>query len=170
MTPLSPQAARLLGHTLLDGGLAGALSTVVMAWRGRRDSGRATAALNAPSHWLWGDEALRNDRADLRHTATGQLIHHASSLLWAGLYSWLQQRRQRPTPLDALTDAAVVTTLAAVVDLKLTPRRFTPGFERRLSRSGLALVYAGFGLGLALGGLAVLRGRPPRGDHDHRST
>jgi hypothetical protein len=158
----TPQAARLLRHILLEGGLAGLLSTAVLAWGGRRDSGHAAAALNAPSHWLWGEEALRSERPDMRHTGLGQVIHHASSLLWAAAYGSLQQRRRRPTPLNALADAAAVTALAAVVDLKLTPQRFTPGFERRLSRPGLFLVYAAFGLGLALGGLAAMRGSAPR--------
>jgi hypothetical protein len=38
------------------------------------------------------------------------------------------------------------------VDYRLTPRRFMPGYERRLSRRSLGAVYAAFGAGLALGG------------------
>ena len=153
----SPQALRLLRHVVLDGGLAGVLSTAMLAWRGQRELARPAAPLNAPSQWVWGDEALRANRPTLRHTATGQLIHHASSLLWAGAYGWLRDRRRRPTPLNAFADAAAVTALAAVVDFKLTPQRFTPGFERRLSLPGLVMVYGSFGLGLALGGLAASR-------------
>jgi hypothetical protein len=95
----------------------------------------------------------------VRHTVVGQVTHHASSLLWAAVYAWLRGRRPAPTALNAVGDAAAVTALAAVVDLKLTPQRLTPGFERRMSSSGLAMVYASFGVGLALGGLAELRGR-----------
>jgi hypothetical protein len=37
------------------------------------------------------------------------------------------------------------------------PERLTPGFERRLSNRSLVMVYAAFGAGLALAGLAALR-------------
>ena len=154
----SPAVGRLWRHTLLDGSLAGLLSTAVLAWRGQRELRRPAALLNAPSHWFWGEKALRADHADVRHTVVGQVTHHVSGLLWAGVYAWLRGRRPAPTPLNAVADAAAVTALAAVVDLKFTPQRLTPGFERRMSGSGLAMVYASFGLGLALGGLAALRG------------
>jgi len=45
--------------------------------------------------------------------------------------------------------AALVSTLANIVDFKLTPKRLMPGFERHLSRPSLAMVYTAFGLGLA---------------------
>ena len=150
-------------HVLVDGVLGGLLSTAVLAWRGRVDDGRAAAALDAPSHWLWGREALRRDDVDGRHTLVGQAIHQASGLLWAGVYGWLQHRRHRRTTAAAVADAALVTALAALVDLRLTPERFTPGFERRLTDRSLWMVYGSFGVGLAVGGLfALRRSRPPR--------
>lgn len=151
-----PLPASMLRPTLLSGGFAGLLSTAALAWRGQRELRRPAAPLNAPSHWLWGRSALSANRLDLRHTFTGQLIHHGSSLLWAGLYGWLRHRRRHPSPWNAVADAAAVTALAAVVDLRATPERLTPGFERRLSTRGLGWVYCSFGLGLALGGLAAL--------------
>lgn len=48
--------------------------------------------------------------------------------------------------------AAAVTTVACFVDLRCTPKRFTPGFERKLGAASLALVYVAFGAGLALRG------------------
>jgi hypothetical protein len=42
-----------------------------------------------------------------------------------------------------------VATLACVVDCTVTPPRLTPGYEKRLSRRSLALVYLAFGAGLA---------------------
>jgi hypothetical protein len=71
-------------------------------------------------------------------------------MLWAGVFAWLRNRRQRPTLANAAVDAAAVTALASVVDLKLVPSRLTPGFERRLSKRGLAMVYLAFGAGLLL--------------------
>ena len=49
--------------------------------------------------------------------------------------------------------SAAITTAAYVVDFNLTPRRLTPGFEKRLSKRGLFIVYATFALGLATGAL-----------------
>jgi hypothetical protein len=46
-----------------------------------------------------------------------------------------------------------VAALAYFVDYRLTPRRLTPGYERRLSGRALLAVYASLAAGLALGGL-----------------
>jgi hypothetical protein len=144
---------RVLG----SGSLASLASAAVLAWRGRRETGSPFAAINAPAHWLWGRESLRRDAPSLRHTATGALVHHGSSLFWAVFYEWMQSRRDTTSPATVIADAATTTAVAAVVDLKLTPQRLTPGFERRLSRPSLAGVYVAFAAGLALAALARRR-------------
>jgi hypothetical protein len=158
--PITERAAsqRWLQRVLTDGTLASVLSGLVLAWRGRGDTGSAVAAVNAPSHWLWGHEALRRNDTTARHTLLGALVHQASSVFWAFFYDALQRRRRRPTPASAFVDAAAVTTLAAVVDLKVVPERLTPGFERRLSDRSLWWVYVSFGVGLAIGGWLMQRG------------
>jgi hypothetical protein len=155
---VSPRATAV--HALVAGSLASLLSTCVLAWAGRRESGSAAAPLNAVSHWYWGDEALARDGADLQHTATGYATHHATSVFWAGLFA-LACRRQpalRSTK-GALLGGAATSVLACFVDFQLTPKRFTPGFEHRLSKPALAGAYAAFALGLALGTWAVQRAR-----------
>ncbi|MDN3921531.1 hypothetical protein [Roseateles violae] len=154
-----------LDDAALSGGLASALSTLVLAWRGRRDAGSGAAPLNAPAHWLWS-RALGQDRSSLRYTVLGMVVHHLSSVFWAFFYEKASPAQARPDARQALRTAAAVTTLAAVVDLKLVPERLTPGFERRIDVSSLLLVYAAFASGLALGSL--LRG--PRGAIVHRDT
>jgi hypothetical protein len=144
-----------LQRVLIEGTLGSLLSGLVLARRGRDDTGSALAAVNAPSHWFWGHEALRRNDASARHTLIGALVHHASSVFWAFFYDALQQRRRQVTPANAFADAAAITTLAAVVDLKLVPERLTPGFERRLSKESLLWVYVAFGVGLALGGVLM---------------
>lgn len=52
--------------------------------------------------------------------------------------------------LPVLATAALVAAGACLVDLRCTPQRLTPGFERRLTPSSLFLAYTGFGLGLLL--------------------
>lgn len=140
-----------------EGLLAAVLSAAVLMWRGRADAGSAAAPLNAISHWFWPRRALRRNEVSLQHTATGAAIHVASSVFWAALYSAARHLRRRPTAVNAITDAAALTTVAAVVDFKLVPERLAPGFEQRLERDSLVLVYAAFALGLALAGIGVLR-------------
>ena len=144
----------LRADRLVAGGLAAALlSGLALAWRGRTEAGSAAAPINAPSQWLHGREALREDGVTWRHTALGALVHGASSMLWAGLYELLRERRERRGSTGtaaALADAAAVTAVAAVVDFKLVPDRLSPGFQHRLSRPAVVLAYASFAAGLLL--------------------
>ena len=142
-----------------SGSLAGLISMAALALGGRRDVGSALAPINAPSHWFWGDEALRRNGASAKYTLIGAATHNASSLFWAAFYELLRLRRRRRSAANALGDAAAITALAAVIDLKLVPERLTPGFERRLSRRSLTWVYVAFGAGLALGGAIASRDR-----------
>jgi hypothetical protein len=132
------------GRAAVSGCVASVTSTAALALLGRAENGSAVAPTNAISHWLWGDRALRRDRPTVRHTATGYAIHHAASIFWAVLFEKYRTDR-------VVRDAAVTSTLACLVDFKLTPHRLTPGFEHRLSRRSLATVYGAFALGLALG-------------------
>ena len=131
---------------------AGTLSLLALALRGRLETGSAVRPLNAPSHWLWGDRALRETAWSLRYTGVGFAIHQLSAVLWGCIHA----RRERPSA--PLAEAAVTTAVAVVTDLALTPRRLTPGFERHLSPRGLVWVYGAFALGLAL---AARRSRRP---------
>lgn len=149
------QAAR---DGLWPGMASGLLSLAVLAWRGRQETGSALAPVNAPSHWLWSDRALRRDDASWRYTGVGMLVHQGAAVFWSVLYERFFASRRLAHPLHAdLRDAALATAAAATVDFVMTPKRFTPGFEKRLSARGLVWVYAGFALGVALGSRAVRR-------------
>jgi hypothetical protein len=140
----------LARQTVAEGCVAGALSALVLLWRGRRDNASAAAPVNAISHWVWPRQALRRNDASVKHTGGGMLIHFASSLLWAGVYRSWRQSRRHAGPSSAVLDAAAVAGLAALVDLKLVPPRLTPGFEHRLRPASLGWVYLSFATGLAL--------------------
>lgn len=143
-------------QALTGGSLAALLSSAALALAGRYENGSAAAPINAISHWYWGDEALRRQRADTAHTVTGYATHHAASLFWAGLFAWAARRRPALRTRTGLVLGSVATSaLACFVDFRLTPKRFTPGYEHRLSKTALAGVYAVFAVGLALGALAV---------------
>jgi hypothetical protein len=146
MTTPSPRP--LWRAALRDGGLAGLTSLAALAVCGRLQTGSAAAPINAPSHWIWGDRALRQDGWSLRYTATGLAIHQGSAVFWGLLHQWLRRRNPRPGTL--VRDAIVTSAAAAFTDLALTPPRLTPGFEQRLSPRGLAWTYALFAVGLAV--------------------
>ena len=136
----------------LTGSLASLASMAALAWRGRHDTGSTAAALNAPSHWLFGDRALWQDAPSWRFTGSGVTIHHLSAVMWGVLYEKFIARGRRRSPLpQQVGEAVVATAAAAVVDFALTPKRFTPGFEHRLTLRSLGIVYGAFALGIAAG-------------------
>jgi hypothetical protein len=99
-----------------------------------------------------GRHAPFKDGFCLPHTLIGYLIHHSMSILWAVLFErWTQSKKRTSTFEDALPSAAATSAFACYVDYRLTPKRLTPGFEKRLSRTSLAVVYLAFAIGLAAG-------------------
>jgi hypothetical protein len=136
---------------IFSGAVASLLSAVVLAIRGRRETGSAAGPNNAPSQWVHGRAAAYRRDVSLRHTLVGYLVHHLSSTLWAVLYerTFNASRRRQSAGKRAL-QAATTAAVANVVDFKLTPQRFQPGFDVQLSKKSLIYVYAAFALGLAL--------------------
>lgn len=149
-TPFPHTALR----ALVAGSCASILSAAVLAAAGRREAGSAAAPLNAVSHWYWDREALHRQQADVKHTAVGYATHHLASLFWAALLSaFLRSQPGRATVPRTVAACFATSAIACVVDFRLTPKRFTPGYEHRLSRKSLAVTYLLFGVGLALGSL-----------------
>jgi hypothetical protein len=148
-----------LREAAVSGSLASLFSAAALALAGRRETPSPAAPTNATSQWLWGQrEALAANRPDLRHTLVGYLTHHLAATFWAVLHARaLQRREDQIDPLPALAAAAATSAIAAVVDLKFTPERLTPGFQHRVSTPALVAAYACFAIGLAAGTLAVRR-------------
>jgi hypothetical protein len=141
---------------LVAGGLASVLSTALLAIAGRRQTGSAAAPLNAVSHWYWGDEALHRQKADLAHTAVGYVTHHGAATFWAMVYAALASSKPATrTTQGLLLGAAATSATAYFTDFRLTPHRFTPGYEHRLSNGALLAVHAALAIGLAAGALAL---------------
>lgn len=154
MTPWT----RAFRRGLVGGTVSSVLSTATLAALGKGEGASVYASTNAISHWIWGDEAFGHEEPNLRHTATGYLIHHACSTFWSVIFE-----RSCGALLDrkdpALTLGAGVAggAVACFVDYQLTPRRLRPGYESHLSKPSLARVYGSFGLGLALGAMLCRR-------------
>jgi hypothetical protein len=141
------------------GGAASSLaSTAALALMGRSEADSAFAPTNAVSHWIWGEKATRRDAASLRYTLPGYLIHHGSATFWSVLFERLcGSLLDRKQPAATLGMATAASAVACFVDYQLTPRRLRPGYEKRLSRPALALVYGAFGAGLAAGAMLCRR-------------
>jgi hypothetical protein len=137
----------MLGRALVSGTVAAAAVTLVASLAARRATGSSAAALNATSHFLWGDAAARRNAYSLKYTAVGGIANYGASIFWALLYEALGGRRR--TPARALRDAAATAGIAYVVDYHVVPRRLTPGFELRIPPLALAAVYAALALGLS---------------------
>jgi hypothetical protein len=149
----------MIHRAVSSGSIASLASTIVLALRGKAEIDDIWAPLNGPSQWIWGRHAKYRNGFSLRHTAVGYAIHHVASIFWATFY----ERFCRRGSMRAIAEAAATTSaLAAFVDYRLTPQRFTPGFEKRLSKRSLVLVYAAFGLGLALATFAQQARHSPR--------
>ena len=154
------EAAR---DALTSGTVAAVTSTAALAAAGSRETGSVVAPTNAISHWLRGDRAALQDEPSLEYTLVGHVTHHVASIFWATFYErWFGVAKDRGDVAPALAGGLAVSALACFVDYELTPRRFQPGYEMRLSRPALGTVYTAFGLGLALGSVlnAATRRRP----------
>lgn len=136
-----------ISRTLLASAVTSAATTAALCLLSRQDTGHPAAALNATSHILWGDKAAKKNEWDIRHTLAGGLLNAGAMGLWSLVQTLL------PTPRSAwgaARNAGLVTALAYATDYHVVPRRFTPGFELRLSRKSLFGAYAVMAGALAL--------------------
>lgn len=141
---------------LISGAIGSLVSTAALSAAGQKEIGSTLGPINVISRWLWGDRTAHHHEASLRYTATGYAIHHASATLWAIVYEKLCEKPHQS--LQARIGGGLgVAAMACLTDYKLTPYRLQPGYEKHLSASSLALVYASFGLALAARGALARR-------------
>jgi hypothetical protein len=159
----------VLGRAVVSGTIGGLAAAGAASLAGKRENDHYAAPLNATSHIIWGDKAARQDKPSLKYTLTGFLLNHASAIFWAFFYEKLLGRSQRrprnwnegalhdssdtgsqvKPMIQPILDAAAVTAGAYITDYYLVPKRFTPGFEKRLSGTSLAAVFVALAVGLA---------------------
>lgn len=147
----------LLKRTIVSGTMAGIAATLAAAFTGKRDTNSYIAPINATSHILWGDKAADHTEASFKYTATGFLLNHGAALMWASIYEkWIDPMVKRQfagkpalKPLVPIISAAAVSTGAYITDYYLVPKRFTPGWEKRVSPRSIALIFGALALGLA---------------------
>lgn len=162
--------ASLVSRALVSGTLAAAAVSLVATIASRRTTGSPAAALNATSHFAWGERAAAHDDYSLKYTGLGATANYGASVFWALLYELATGRAQR-TRAKALLDGALVSAAAYVTDYHLVPRRLTPGFELRLPGRALAAIYAALALGLSARDLLFpAPGNRRHTEHAPRST
>lgn len=154
--------AQALREGAVAGTAAGLLSSAALAVAGKRQAGSMAAPFNATSHWLWGDKALHEDRASVRHTLVGFLTQNGAAIFWAAIYAalWGHRSEAKRVP-DAIAGGIATSAAAYLIDYSITPKRLTPGYEHRLDGKGMFVVYAALAAGFAVGALA-LRSRAGR--------
>ena len=107
--------------------------------------------LNATSHWRHGEAAASLRSLDVAHTGVGAATHWAATVFWAsGFEAWMRARPPR-SGVGRLAVAIAVAAIAAFVDYRLTPRRFTPGWEYVLGKLGMGTGYAAMAVGFVAG-------------------
>ena len=154
----------LAQSALISGSTASALSTIASAVCGKRDCDNFVAPTNATSHWIWGERAARSKGLSVRYTLVGYLIHHLASIFWAVLFERWSALARNESAARNLLRALSVAALARLVDYTVTPKRLTPGFEKRLTKRSLAVIYTAFGIGLASGRTIQVYRKPDRRD------
>jgi hypothetical protein len=137
-------------RTAMTGAVASVVSSLAVGLCSARETGRASAGVNAASQWIWGQGAKHHVRPSWRYTAVGYAIHHFSSLLWAGVYECWCERAPSSSRAGDARKAVAIAALAGTVDYTVTPQRFRPGFEEHLALPSMGMVYAVFAAGLLL--------------------
>ena len=155
---VNPEAMK---DAVVSGSFAAVLSAAALSFCSQQEEGSAAGGLNGPSQWLWGEDEAYTREATLKHTAVGYAIHHSTSIFWATFYEHLFGRGRKRLEREVsnarvIAEAAAMAAAAYVVDYKLTPRRFRPGFEKHISGASMFAVYVAFGTGLALATLLRL--------------
>ena len=140
---------RAFKDAVATGTAASVFSSAVLAAASKVEAGHAPAAVNSTSHWLWGDDEARTNQLSLRHTGVGFATHHASAYFWAVLHERLVGEWADRSVPNAVVAGLGTAAVACTIDYTVTPHRFTPGFELRLSRPAMAAGYLAFGLGIA---------------------
>ena len=144
-------------NTLLAAGVATVGTTIASALLGLREAGDAAAPLNATSHILYGDRAAEQDGLSAEYTLVGAALNAGAMVGWAALQELILGRWARGgSPARAAVAGAATSVVAYAMDYHVVPERLTPGFEKRLSPTALALVYGALAATMAFG---VRRGR-----------
>ncbi|CAN5638135.1 hypothetical protein BH11ARM2_BH11ARM2_38510 [soil metagenome] len=139
-------------NALGTGALAAVGTTATVTALGKRETGSSAAAINATSHIVWGDEAAEQDEVSKKYTLTGAVLNVMAVVGWAAVQEAALGRWVRKgSTARALASGTAISALAYATDYYVVPKRFTPGFEKRISQESLVAMYAVLAICLAVG-------------------
>ena len=143
-------------QTLRDGAIRSQLvalsAAAVVAAVGQIENGDGLTPLNNVSHIAWGDDGFDQAELSVKYTGSALALNQVSVTSWALLHEWIfGKARDEGNWKVSLAGGVLVSALAYVVDFKLAPDRYKPGFERLLSSRGLLAVYVLLAIGLGWG-------------------
>lgn len=127
--------------------IATAATSAVLMLASRSEIGSPWAAFNSICHMVDGDDRDFPHEFSARETLLGAGLNASAIGTWAVLYEGLLGGV--PLPSSSFW-AAVATAGIWLVDYRLVPKRFTPGFENRLSKRSIALAYLALAASFAL--------------------
>jgi hypothetical protein len=127
--------------------IATAATSAALMLASKRDTGSPWAAFNSICHMVDGDAPEFPLDFAPRETLLGAGLNASAIASWAVLYEWLFGGV--PLPSSAIW-AALATAGVWIVDYRLVPKRFTPGFEKRLDKKSIALAYVALAATFAL--------------------
>lgn len=142
-----------------SGTVAGLGAAGAAAYGARKEGGTACAPMNAVTHYIWPERAVRERGFSVRHTVLGLGIHQAAAIFWALLFERIVPRAPRAHPTRVIAAAAATAATAYCVDYHFVPKRLAPGFEAHLGPRSMAGVYVGIAVGLAAVALLRREGR-----------
>jgi hypothetical protein len=142
-------------HSILPRALVSAalssLTAVALASALGRLSGRSPAEpMNAVGSHVAGEQADGRTGFSLQSTLPGVLINLGGCLFWSNVVEWWVREQPLAGSRDMLQRGAIAASLAYLVDYHGLPRRLRPGYERKLSKPQLLLVYSSLALTLPL--------------------
>ena len=130
---------------------ASAWTAAAVALCGQIENDNAIAPINAISHILWDEDALNQDDLSLKYSAVALALNASANGGWALIYEvCFGKSRAKNATAKPILGAITVALLAYIVDYHVVPPRLTPGFEHRLPRRSLWIIYAALALGLFL--------------------
>jgi len=149
---------------MIGGALAGLATCAVAALCAKAERQPAVSALNSTSHIVWGDGAADQASASWQYTGTGIALNELALVFWGLIYE-LWSHSAIGASMSPLSRGATVSVLAYITDYHLIPRRFTPGFEKRLSPGSLFSIYCAIAVSLpvAMKVVGPLKGMDFRG-------
>lgn len=94
----------IFSRALFSGSVASLSSKLLVLLRSKIEAGKAARGANDISHWVWDEHARRQKDFSWRYTATGYVIHHASSVFWATFFEAILARKYLIRRFFELTD------------------------------------------------------------------